>query len=75
MKHFLQHRKSSSTPKAKLKDPSLLGNQYKNDSKQNKKVALFSHKKQGNKFPKDRVMIAAKTKPKLWRNSEFIFDF
>ena len=38
-----------------------------------KKLALFSHKKQGNKFPKDRVMIAAKTKPKLGRSSEFIF--
>ena len=36
------------------------------------KVALFSHKKQGNKFPKDRVMIAAKTKPKGWTVSLFL---
>ena len=49
------------------------GNQYKNDSEQNKKLALFSLRKQGNKFPKDRVMIAVKTKPKLGQNSEFSF--
>jgi len=34
-----------------------------------KEVAFYSHKNQGNKFSKDRVMIAAKTKPKLERSS------
>ena len=34
-----------------------------------KKIALFSHKKQGNKFPKDRVMITAKTKPEFVRRA------
>jgi len=38
-----------------------------------KEVAFYSHKNQGNKFSKDRVMIAAKTKPKLGRSSGFIF--
>ena len=38
-----------------------------------KKLLFFSHKKQGNNFPKDRVMIAAKPKPKLGLSNEFIF--